>query len=274
MNNNLNAAIQLAKNGFSVVPIIPDTKRPAIKHANQEPLTIDEIRELWTEYPNYGIAIKTTDFFCIDIDTPQHSGTTKIDGTKSLRKYFNDILLPETLTALTPSGGIHFYYKKIDGKPNKSLAGVFPGIDLQADKNSISIIPPTTRNGIPYVWKPNVKTITKPPIELINMLQKQLTPQKYKIFSNFASPNNSSPKSYMANLLEEMVTPQVKGQRNTYLTHIVGKLLVSGITTKTAYQYTNFANSNFVEPLPLKEVNQIFTSIFYKEMRKQNKHNG
>lgn len=269
MNSNLNAALQLAKNGFSVVPIVPNTKRPAIKHADQSPMTSEQINSFWSKNPNYGIAIKTTDFFSIDVDTPAHSGTTKIDGRKALREHFNGFLLPETLTAQTPSGGIHFYYKKIDGKPNKSLAGIYPGIDLQADKNSISIIPPTIRNGKAYEWKSKVNTITTPPIELIEMLQSRLKPNYEEKYTPLAFSNNSNPPNYTAKLLEEMIYPQVEGQRNSYLTHIIGKLLVTGITANTAYKYTTFTNSNFTEPLPIKEVNRTFESILKKELSKR-----
>lgn len=269
MKSNLNNALQLAKNGFSVVPIVPNTKRPAIKHASQPPLTPEQIKKIWSKNSNYGIAIKTNTFFSIDVDTPAHSGTTKIDGRNSLKKYFNGSLLPETLTAVTPSGGIHFYYQKIDGKPNKSIAGIYPGIDLQADKNSISIIPPTIRDGKAYEWKSKINTITKPPIELVEMLQKQLTSNYESKYKSLTFSSNSTPPNYIAQLLEEMIYPQVKGQRNNYLTHIIGKLLVTGITVETAYKYAIFTNSNFAEPLPLKEVNRTFESIFRKEKSKR-----
>lgn len=268
MINNLTDAIQLARNGFSIVPIIPNTKRPAIQHADKPPMTLEQIHAFWSKHPDYGIAVKTTSFFSIDIDTPEHSGTTKIDGRESVKKYFNGSLLPETLTATTPSGGVHFYYQKIDGKPNKSLAGIYPGIDLQADNNSISIIPPTIRDGKAYQWK-NTKPITKPPIELIRMLQKQLKPN-YSNYKLNGISNNSNPPNYLAGLLEEMVMPQEKGKRNTYLTHVIGKLLVTGITVDTAYKYATFTNSNFTEPLPIKEVNQTFRSILNKELNKRN----
>lgn len=81
--NLIDNAIKYAEKGLSVVPLQPNSKRPAIKFKNRLPLTVDEIKELWTAHPDYGIAIQTTLLIIIDIDSEDHGNG---DGFASFRE--------------------------------------------------------------------------------------------------------------------------------------------------------------------------------------------
>ena len=61
-------ALLYQQKGFSVIPISPTTKRPLIEFADKPPLDADGINEVWNQYPNANIALRTTNFFVIDID--------------------------------------------------------------------------------------------------------------------------------------------------------------------------------------------------------------
>ena len=67
MNDKLTAAIEYANKGFSVLPM--DGKQPLIKFANQPPLTVKQIKNYWSKWPEANIALRTVDFFVLDIDT-------------------------------------------------------------------------------------------------------------------------------------------------------------------------------------------------------------
>ena len=69
MDNNLEWALNYAKQGFSVIPTKPNNvKEPIFKHAGKPPLTQEEIKQLLSENPNYGIALKMTNIFSIDVE--------------------------------------------------------------------------------------------------------------------------------------------------------------------------------------------------------------
>lgn len=267
MNETLEWALRYAQQGFSIIPTHPDdVKKALFYHKDKPALTEDEIKQIWNKLPNCGIAFKMTNIFSIDIDTPQHAGTTKIDGFKSLKESIPPEWLPDTLTVSTPSGGKHLYYMKVNGLPNKSITAFLPGVDVQASYNSISVVPPTKRPEGAYEWDlvlGSKNPVAIPPKELIDFIQEKANKNKTNIV-NFKSTYKR--KNYAGKLLDELCYPQIKGQRNSYLTSLVGKMLYSGADEETCYKLAHFTNSQFQEPLPDKEVNTIFRSILRKDL--------
>lgn len=89
----------------------------------------------------------------IDIDTPSHSGKTKADGFKSIKKWVEkNGEFPETLTCSTPTGGIHLYYRVPAAIKIKRKIGVLAGVDIIGDKGCV-IAPPSSYGKGSYVWK-------------------------------------------------------------------------------------------------------------------------
>lgn len=259
--NNLDWALQYGKQGFSVVPTNVNLKSPAIAHAKKHSLTEQEITQLWTDNPKFGIAWKMTNIFSIDIDTPKHSGKTKIDGFKSIRESIPLEWLPDTLTALTPNDGLHLYYLKKDGQPNKTKVGFLTGVDIQAEHGNISLVPPTKINGVSYEWVNLNQPIVEAPTELINFIQKK-TDCNTKIKNHYQGI-----KTWTGYLLDELFYPQTVGKRNDYLTHIIGKLFKTGARAETIYQLATLANNQFQEPLSETEVIRTFNSILEREVK-------
>ena len=269
-NKLLEYAIKYQKAGFSVVPVDANSKRPIIPHKGKKPLTEQEIKQEWSKTPSAGIALKMDNIFSIDIDTLDGHG---VDGITTFK---NKMLatLPRgtfnTLTATTPSGGLHFYFKKRNGKPNKTKAGILSGIDIQAETGNISIVPPTVSNKGAYVWHDNSYKLKEAPQELVDFLEKLLHPSYNKKFSANKFQQSGSAPTKAGRILEELVFPQTKGARNDYTAHLTGVLLSTGITVETAYEFLEFANSHFKEPLPTKEVQKTFMSIVKKRMSELN----
>lgn len=268
MKTNLDWALTYANHGFSVLPLIPNTKHPVFKHADKPPLTTEQINKYWAENPNYGIAIKMTTIFSIDIDTPQHSGTTKVDGYKSFKENIPKEWLKTTLVASTPSGGMHYYYLKNNGFPNKPVEGILQGVDIQAHQNNYSVVPPTIINGKSYKWL-NHNAIVKPTNELINFLKEKMPDNKKEtIFSSYPSIE----PTWTGNLINMLCYPQIKGKRNDYLTRLIGTLLSTHAEPENCYELAIFANEHFQEPLSDKELNRTFNSILRSEIAKYEKH--
>jgi putative DNA primase/helicase len=63
--------LQILQNGYTVLPIIPGEKRPALKDWRQRKITDADVRGWQTNgFGNYGIGIRTGQVVLIDIDTP------------------------------------------------------------------------------------------------------------------------------------------------------------------------------------------------------------
>lgn len=117
------AALAHAKNGFYVIPLVENSKRPLISdwqnRATTNPLQIDS---WWSEHPNanIGIACEVSNLIVIDLDTSKGavpSGPWNELGVKSGEDVFREICrkagdsqLFETYSVKTPSGGKHLYF--------------------------------------------------------------------------------------------------------------------------------------------------------------------
>jgi hypothetical protein len=117
------AALAHAKNGFYVIPLVENSKRPLISdwqnRATTNPLQIDS---WWTEHPNanIGIACEVSNLIVIDLDTSKGavppSSWNELgvkngeDVFREICKKAGDVQLFETYSVKTPSGGKHLYF--------------------------------------------------------------------------------------------------------------------------------------------------------------------
>ena len=117
------AALAHAKNGFYVIPLVENSKRPLISdwqnRATTNPLQIDS---WWTEHPNanIGIACEVSNLIVIDLDTSKGAvppiswnelGVKNgEDVFREICKKAGDAQLFETYSVKTPSGGKHLYF--------------------------------------------------------------------------------------------------------------------------------------------------------------------
>lgn len=119
----LDHALDLARRGFRVFPLVPGTKRPAIERW-QELATTDEakIRAAWSQREwNIGVA---TGQGLVVLDVDVKNGKP---GLQSLADLGLDL---ETYTVETPSGGLHIYYEGPD-VPN-SAGKLGAGLDVRS----------------------------------------------------------------------------------------------------------------------------------------------
>lgn len=140
-------AIQYQELGFSVIPIHPEKKRPLIDFADKPALTKEEVKAVWGRYPDANIALKTTDFFVLDIDC--HG---KADGFESLKRWKDLNLIQPTVQAKTASGGRHLFYKKREDCPISQMIGFLPGVDIKAHENNYVLVAPSATEKGQYEW--------------------------------------------------------------------------------------------------------------------------
>jgi hypothetical protein len=123
-NNSFKAAaLAHAKNGFYVIPLVENSKRPLISdwqnRATTNPLQIDS---WWTEHPNanIGIACEVSNLIVVDLDKSKGAlppSPWKELGVEDGEDVFKEICrnagdsqLIDTYTVVTPSGGKHLYF--------------------------------------------------------------------------------------------------------------------------------------------------------------------
>src|SRR5215212_6482635 len=130
------AALKIASKGRPVFPCRPD-KAPytprGFKDATTDP---GRVTALWTRYCGEKIGMPTGSHsgdFVVDVDRLQALDELDPELRREIEK---------TLTVRTPSGGLHFYFKHVEGVGNKT--GALPaGVDVRGGGKGYVIVPPS-----------------------------------------------------------------------------------------------------------------------------------
>lgn len=263
-------ALQYQKLGFSVVPINPKNKMPLIDFADTPPMSAEAIENFWNGYPNANIAVRTTNFFVIDIDL--HG---KENGFESLKNWPYLHLLEPTLQAKTASGGKHIFYFKRDDTPISQMIGLLPGVDVKAHKNNYVLVAPSATEKGQYEWDLEKSkeggTIVTPSKDLIKALKETYAESKRpKTGLGLLKYATYSEKERTAttDLFETIAIGfGNEGGRNDKLASFVGGLLRRAVDDEYVLQLARLANSNSVEPLPDVEVTRTVESMIKKDRR-------
>lgn len=153
MKKALWAALNYRNNfNFSVIPvgIFPGKdpnkleKKPLLSWAEFQDriATEEEIRSWWDKWPDAQVGIvtgKLSDIFVVDLDTDE--------AKETFEKTLPETLIPPT--ALTPRGGKHYYFRHVEGFPNR--ANYTPGLDIRTQGGFI-VAPPSQANGNGKAW--------------------------------------------------------------------------------------------------------------------------
>src|SRR5262249_22352098 len=139
------AAIDAARRGFNVFPLIPNTKKPAIQQWQFAATRYEtRITAWWTENPDYNIGIVMDGLATIDID-PRNG------GAESLVELLRTETIPQTLVAATAGGGHHIIYRLPDRVNLANRRDAFgPGIDLKTGAGAYLVAAGSTIDGNAY----------------------------------------------------------------------------------------------------------------------------
>lgn len=268
-NRKLDTALLLAACGFKVYPLTAGTKIPVKgMHGEYDATSNKDTIVNWFNYDSsYNLALNLQASGLAVIDLDYHGNG--INGVKNYSQYLMDhgntyMDSLKTYTELTPRGGIHIFYNLNHDLGNKDIQ-LMPGVELLTGKVVIapSYISEINKwympqyQGYQTLSRENVQPLPNWIFELANDRQ-----QRTKTINNI--PEDSSlirGKTWTGKLLDELVQGAGKGDRNNYLTHLMGKLVRTGANSDTIYNLLHYANSNFIPPLPVNEVNNIFGSI-------------
>lgn len=257
-----NTALELAKHGFKVFPLVPNTKRPikdqSYLTATNDPQTVAK----WFDHEpniNLGLSLSDSNLIVVDIDNHNNNDIRTIFQTLSDQGY---MLPADTYIEQTPSGGLHLFYRGQVSK--KRVTNFIPSVDLLAD---FTVIAPSVINGDAYRSindRYNYNTIIEAPKWLLDVMNNK----PKQIYSGKRTTPQIG-KKWTGRHLDEIVNGVNAGGRNTWLTRQVGWLVRTGADPKTVYTITRQINRDYiVPPLPDSEVNTIFKSIVRREVQK------
>jgi hypothetical protein len=142
----LEAALDAARRGFSVFPLLPDSKIPHLKKPFEAATTNrEQIAAWWAQWPDANIGIHTEPFIVVDID-PRNGGKV----TAELLGLTEDF--PHTLCSATAGGGSHMIYRLPAHTIVRGGAGKLgPGVDIKSWGGFI-VAPDSIVAGKKYEW--------------------------------------------------------------------------------------------------------------------------
>ena len=148
----LEHAISYARQGWPVFPCDPATKKPLTEHGHKDATTdVGTISKWWEAHPGAMIGVPTgpkSGFWVLDMDVDGEKG---IDGVGALSTLG---MLPETVTQVTPRGGLHALFKWGARRPvRNSTSKIGPGIDVRGDGGYVILAGSVRSDGRAYQWK-------------------------------------------------------------------------------------------------------------------------
>jgi hypothetical protein len=157
-------AFRLAAAGYPVFPIAA-SKRPTCPHSFKDAATqAADIHRLWRDHPGPLLGVptgKVTDLFVLDLDTTRH--TAAAEWFERHAPY-----LPETRQQTTRSGGLHLFFRHVDGLRN-SAGRIALGVDTRAEGGSIIVWQPEA-------WLDRPRPLAEAPQWLLEMAKPKPIP--------------------------------------------------------------------------------------------------
>ena len=224
----------LIDRGWAVFPCVPNEKKPLTTHGFKD-ATHSHFRaaQWWSQNPNANIGIATGEvsgkIAIVDVDVK--NGAKGRESLASLKG------IAPTLTATTPSGGWHLYYRA-PGRL-RSRNGLLLGVDLKADGGYV-VAPGSEIDGTPYEWMDPEVPIAPIPNSILELLESE------------------APKS--VTLDPEAIIGE--GLRNETLASIAGAMRRKGLASDEIAAALKVVNAKRCQPpLPEREIETIAASI-------------
>ncbi|WP_235827720.1 bifunctional DNA primase/polymerase [Acetivibrio saccincola] len=194
---------------------------------------VEQIRKWWTKTPYANIGIPTGEksgWLVLDVDDGGDETISALEATHGK--------LPDTVTAVTGSGGRHYVFKYPKGRsiPNKTKFA--PGLDTRSTGGLIVVAPSIHVSGNRYEWIKDHSPFDRTPAEAPEWLLKLM--EKVEVL---LTPFEGS--SIAAEIKE--------GSRNSTLTSLAGTMRARGMTEESIYAALLAENNARCNP-PLDEV--------------------
>lgn len=219
------------------------------------------VREWIKEGGNWGYLTGSLNgVVVIDIDT--HNGVSGADNLKEFCEKY-DIELPDTKTVMTPSGGLHMYYKLPEKyndvqfiQNHKELEGV----DFQCSGRYV-LGWGSTIDGVKYEVIDNSE-IADLPVKWFDIFTDKTIQKK----------NKKRERKWTANLLGDIIAGSDEGGRNNWITQMIGKLFATGLEHEEVWVWSQYVNQiGCNPPLDGTELKRTYDSVKKREERRMAK---
>jgi len=134
-------AVAWAEAGIPVFPCVVNGKTPATPHGFKDRTTLRDRIDLYWSNEDFNLAIVPEDLGCFVVDIDN-----KHNGLELWQNLIHDKFAPPTRTIVTPSGGLHLYFR---GSLPPSAGRCGKGIDIRG-RGSYVLIPPSIVSGREY----------------------------------------------------------------------------------------------------------------------------
>lgn len=255
-NNFLQAALDYAGRGFSVIPVRGD-KKPFIPWTEYQKhrTTPDEIRAWAAKYPRAMIGIVTGEIsgiLVIDCDTRE--------GYEAIQKLLPDALLLPIVR--TPRGGWHLWFLYPAGSKLTVGTGIMPGVDFRGEGGYCIAPPSVNGDGKGYTWQEGLALgEVEPPL---------LPASLYNIFSLYIEGcGQQRPQETTKTTSDHRFFHQ--GHRDDDLFHAANCLIKGGCEIRFVEQALDILARNSNPPFPESEIRaKIDSALKRAESRERN----
>jgi hypothetical protein len=238
----LDAALDLASKGYPVFPLRPGTKEPATTNGFHAATTdLDQIRQWWSQNPDYNIGIAATELLVVDLDA------YKPEAQESKQTLFGGFVPVDIPAVLTPSGGFHYYVRVAQNWAGEWGIGnnvdLLPGLDLKGCGRGYVVAPGSVVAGRSYELAGGWTEL--PPLDQLPLLPEQTRRAIEQIISNRKPANgNGNGNGHNPQTLPPHTTVDMqeiercllqlwtRGRRQALALAIAGMLRKMGVTEK------------------------------------------
>ncbi len=240
-------AIYYARNGFSVFPLQPHSKKPVTRNGCKDATTDEQqIAMWWAQNPQYNIGIATGrvsgGLVVIDLDEDEEKDKHGYSVLKEWQQENGE--LPETWQSITGRGGYHLFYRDTAVYTNK--VGLYDGIDIRGEGGYIVAPPSIHENGRRYEWEQGPGDCELATINntVIKFLYGPMSERKEK--TGFEAPKQI-----------------LSGERVSTMVRLIGSLKAKGLDDNAVMAAVKAENeTKCIPPLTDRELNkEVFPSL-------------
>ena len=251
----LDAALDYAATGYSVIPVRPD-KTPYTQHglkdASQDP---DTIQEWWKTWPDANVAIAcgkvSGNLVVLDVDMKNgKNGKRSIEIWEAEHGDF-----PGTVMANTPSGGVHYFFRVEDPSQYKNTVEALMGVDIRGDGAYVLVYPSGAGgDGKMYTWRHGVSCTEAEEVAEANESVLELL--------SLNSRSAAQKQQDAANRQRTDMHHVQEGNRNDTLFRFACKMVGSGISRDAALEAARTEIATWDNPLPDFEIVKTVDSAY------------
>lgn len=249
----LDAALDYAAAGYSVIPVRSD-KTPytphGLKDASQDP---DTIRKWWETWPDANVAIAcgrvSGNLVVLDVDMKNgKNGKRSIEIWEAEHGDF-----PATVMANTPSGGMHYFFRVEDPSQYKNTVEAIPAVDIRGDGAYVLVYPSGIGgDGKMYTWRHGVSCTETAEVAEANESVLELLRKN----SRDSKPQDAAKRQRVD------MHHVTEGQRNDTLFRFASKMVGSGISRDAALEAARAEVATWDNPLPDFEIVKTVDSAY------------